>query len=171
LPPARSLPERPCAEAAANGKYKRAFAIFRSKMVRILASLALAAALAACTAHGASRDALLCPGESRATSALQMLFGRAIGTQGEVTEEDWRDFAATTLTPHFPDGLTVFDGSGQFRDAGGTVVRERAKIVLVVVSDAAGAMARAEAVAAAYKQRFRQESVGIVVTPACARFR
>jgi hypothetical protein len=100
-----------------------------------------------------------------------MLFGRAIGTQGEVSEEEWRDFAAAAITPRFPDGLSVLDGSGQFRDRSGTIVRERAKIVLIVVPDTVAAMAQLEAIAAAYKERFRQETVGIVLTPACAAFR
>jgi Protein of unknown function (DUF3574) len=104
-------------------------------------------------------------------TAVQMLFGRAIGPQGEVGEDEWRSFVATAITPRFPDGLTVVDTSGRWRDASGSIVAERSKVVLIVVPDATAAMPRLEAIATAYKQRFRQESVGIIATAACASFR
>jgi hypothetical protein len=140
-------------------------------MLRFASPLLLAAALSACASSTPRDAAPPCAGATERSAAVQMLFGRAVGAQGEVSEEEWRDFAAVAITPRFPDGLSVLDGSGQFRDRSGTIVRERAKIVLIVVPDAAAAMARVDAIAAAYKERFRQESVGIVVTPACAAFR
>ena len=137
-------------------------------MPRLAPALALSAALAACAT---SQQAARCAPGMEAAATVQMLFGRAIGTEGEVSDAEWRDFAATAITPRFPDGLTVLDASGQFRDGAGATIREPAKVVLIVVPDAAAAMARVDAIAADYKQRFRQEAVGIVVTPSCAAFR
>jgi hypothetical protein len=104
--------------------------------------------------------------------AVQLLFGRAIGTQGEVSDAEWQDFLATVVTPAFPDGLTVYDTRGQWRDAAtGAPERERSNVVTILLDDPAASRARIDAVADAYKQRFRQDAVGIVVTPACVAFR
>jgi hypothetical protein len=104
--------------------------------------------------------------------AVQLLFGRAIGTQGEVTEAEWQDFLATVVTPAFPDGLTVADTRGQWKDvATGALVRERSSVVTLLIDDPAAARARLDAVADAYKQRFKQDAVAIVVAPACVTFR
>ena len=138
-------------------------------MFRIAPTLLIAAALGACAASAPPGDAT-CAGDTVPAATVQMLFGRAIGAQGEVGDSEWRDFVATAITPRFPDGLTVIEGEGQFRGASGAVLRERAKIVMIVVPDAAAAMERIDAIAETYKTRFRQDSVGVVITPACARF-
>ncbi len=136
-------------------------------------ALPAALLLASCAPHAMHQVRDDCgsrAGESR--RAVQFLFGRAIGTQGMVGEAEWEDFLARTVTPAFPDGLTVFDAKGQWRDtATGAVVSEPSKIVLVLVADPAAAMPRIEAVADAYKLRFNQQAVGIVSQPACAVFR
>ena len=33
-----------------------------------------------------------------------------------LTDAEWTEFAARTITPNFPDGFTVFDGDGQWRN-------------------------------------------------------
>jgi Protein of unknown function (DUF3574) len=130
-----------------------------------VAALLVAANLAACAQH------LPCD-SAQAKYSAQLLFGRAIGTQGEVSETEWQDFLATSVTPAFPEGLTVTDTQGQWRDATtGALVRERSKVVTLLIDDPAAARPRIEAIADAYKQRFKQDAVGIVVTPACVAFR
>jgi len=116
--------------------------------------------------------ALLPCGQAETRYAAQLLFGRAIGAQGEVSDAEWQDFLATAVTPAFPEGLTVTDTQGQWRDsATGALVRERSKVVTLLVEDAAAVRPRLEAIADAYKQRFHQDAVGIVITPACVAFR
>jgi hypothetical protein len=130
---------------------------------RLISALILAAVLASCAP-------LPCgPAETR--YAAQLFFGRAIGTQDEVSETAFQDFLASTVTPAFPDGLTVVDSHGQWKDATGTVVRERSKVVTILFADPAATRPRLDAIADAYKQRFRQEAVAIVIAPACVAFR
>lgn len=131
---------------------------------RPIGALLIAATLASCTP-------LPCgPAETR--YAAQLFFGRAIGTQGEVGESEFQDFLAGMVTPAFPDGLTVIDGQGQWKDAGtGALVRERSKVVTILVDDPAAVRPRLDAIADAYKQRFRQDAVAIVIAPACVAFR
>jgi hypothetical protein len=139
-------------------------------MPRWLGVAALAAVLSA-TAPAAAGESASCPlaGQSAMTEA-ELFFGLAIKGRGPVTAPEWRDFAADTLTRIFPLGFTVTDGSGQWMDSERhRIVRERAKVV-VVVADSAGLADKLSAVARVYKKRFRQQSVGIVTRPVCAAF-
>jgi hypothetical protein len=131
----------------------------------LLAVLLLA--LTGCTGP----QALICHGTQRSAAVAELLFGRNIGGHLGVSEAAWRPFLAREVTPRFPDGLTVVDASGQWRDpARGTIVREPSKIVTIVLPDSADNHARLEAIVEAYKRRFRQQSVGLMVRPACVTF-
>ena len=48
------------------------------------------------------------------------------------------------------------------------IVRERSKLVIIVA--AADAQDKVDAIVDAYKRKFRQQSVGVVVRPACVSF-
>lgn len=101
----------------------------------------------------------------------ELMFGRHIGGRLGVSERQWTRFVARELTPRFPDGLTVLDAQGQWRDrARNAVVREPSKIVIVLIADEASARERLAAAAAAYKARFKQQSVAVLTRPVCAAF-
>jgi hypothetical protein len=75
------------------------------------------------------------------------------------------------LTPRFPDGLTVFDAAGQWRDpASKKTVRESSKIVLIVLPGNADDIPRLNEIAETYKRRFKQQAVGMILRPACVSF-
>lgn len=99
----------------------------------------------------------------------ELYFGRNIGARLGVSERQWARFRDSELTPLFPDGLTVIDGKGQWRN-GAPIVREPSKIVIVMTADDAAARARIAAATAAYIKRFHQKSVGVVTQPVCAAF-
>lgn len=100
-----------------------------------------------------------------------MMFGRNIGGKLGVTDKLWAAFLAREVSPRFPDGLTVFDTTGQWRD-GKTkaVIRERSKIVRIIMPGDDSANEKIGAIASAYKTQFHQDSVGIVTRPACVSF-
>jgi hypothetical protein len=99
------------------------------------------------------------------------MFGRSIAGHLRVGGAAWSRFLAREITPRFPDGLTVLDAAGQWRDpVGGRLVREPGKMVIIVTADEAPASERIAAIVAAYKQRFRQRSVGVVSRSVCAAF-
>jgi hypothetical protein len=101
----------------------------------------------------------------------ELLFGRKIGDRVGVSEADWARFLDREITPRFPDGLTVLEGRGQWRDpARKTIVREPSKVVEIVLPGQADDLDRIVAIAAAYKKRFRQQSVAVIVRPACVSF-
>jgi hypothetical protein len=134
-----------------------------------------ASAIAACglVAAGvcAGTPALSCNAPLRSMQRIELMFGRNMRDHLRVGDAAWARFLAREITPRFPDGLTVLDAAGQWRDpAGGRVVREPSKLVIIVTPDSAPADDRIAAIVAAYKHRFRQKSVGIVTSPACAAF-
>lgn len=112
-----------------------------------------------------------CPAGQSAAREVRLVFGRNIAGAPGVSEADFRGFMDAELTPRFPDGLTVIDAQGQWRGASAAVEREPSKLVILVlpvgVKDAG---AKLEAARAAYKVRFRQESVMILSQPVCAGF-
>lgn len=88
-----------------------------------------------------------------------------------MSDAAWRHFVAREITPRFPDGVTVTNATGQWRDsASGKMVREPSKRVEIVLLGRAGDDARLDAVVAAYKRRFHQYSVGLIVQSACVSF-
>jgi hypothetical protein len=102
---------------------------------------------------------------------IELMFGRNIAGRFRVGEAAWSRFLAREITPRFPDGLTVLDAAGQWRDpVGGRLVREPGKMVIIVTADDAPVGDRIAAIVVAYKQRFRQRSVGVISRPVCAAF-
>ena len=137
--------------------------------VSILRRRAAAVGLLALTAVGApatAQPALQCSAGQQPWVVADLLFGRE-----HVSEAGWSRFVATELTPRFPDGFTVLDARGQWRAPGGTrIAKERSKVVMIAMPPAADNEARLQEVVDAYKRRFRQQSVGLIVRPACVSF-
>jgi len=109
---------------------------------------------------------LTCNGAQKAWMVADLLFGRS-----RVSEANWARFLAAEVTPRFPDGFTVFDARGQWRDpAGQKISRERSKVVTIAMPPGADNDERLQKIIEAYKTRFKQQSVGLIVRPACVSF-
>jgi hypothetical protein len=116
---------------------------------------------------GCQAPACPLPGQNRADS-LKLYFGRDIPGGGFVTDQAWSAFAASVLTPAFPDGFTAYEALGQWRNPqDGKVVRERS---FVVESVGPVSPPQIKGVIDTYRTRFRQISVGQVTTEVCAAF-
>jgi len=100
----------------------------------------------------------------------EVLVGRNIPGGGEVSDSAWNEFVASYVTPRFPEGLTMIDGNGQWRNAAGVVERERGKILLLTHGDDAASQRKVDEVAVEYKRRFKQEAVMRIRTPVCVHF-
>jgi Protein of unknown function (DUF3574) len=135
----------------------------------VLASVVLASGAARPLA--AETPALSCSGTQRPRQVAELLFGRDIGHRRGVSETAFAHFVASELTPRFPDGLTISDATGQWREtAGGGIVREATKRVDIVLPGGADSQAKLDAVVKAYKRKFHQQSVGVIVQWACVSF-
>jgi hypothetical protein len=112
----------------------------------------------------------LLPQEERMLVA-ELFFGRGIEGREPVTDAEWAEFAARTITPNFPDGFTVLDGAGQWRNPRtGAIARDPTTILLAAVKREPDLAQRLSAVIDAYKQRFDQQSVGIITRESCGAF-
>ena len=113
----------------------------------------------------------VCPAGMDSFTELNVYFGLEKGSGQTVTEEEWQSFLADTVTPHFPDGLTVLDAQGQWFDTdGGRLYRESTKLlnVLVPADAAASGVDAIHAISDVYKRRFEQQAVFYTSLPACA---
>ncbi|WP_329340959.1 DUF3574 domain-containing protein [Streptomyces sp. NBC_00663] len=81
-----------------------------------------------------------------------------------VTDKQFTRFVDQEVTPDFPDGLTVQNGRGQWRDASGTIEKERSYelILLYPVAQAGASDRKIEEIRRAYEKAFGQEAVGRV---------
>jgi hypothetical protein len=109
---------------------------------------------------------ITCTAPQSAMLDVELLLGR-----GSASDARWRAFLAREVTPRFPDGLTVYETYGQWRDSKrNVIVREKSRVLRIIVPADAPVSDKIAAVAEAYKKQFRQQSVGIVSRPACVSF-
>jgi len=121
--------------------------------------------------NSASAQPVACSAPLKPQQVAELLLGRKIGDRFGVSETQFLNFLDREITPRFPDGLTVYDARGQYRDSErNRIVREPSKVVMIVLPGHPEDMARLNEIADAYKKRFRQQSVGILLRPACVSF-
>lgn len=119
-----------------------------------------------CHAGHAAAQALVCTPPQSAMLDIELMLGR-----GKASEARWRAFLAREVTPRFPDGLTVYETTGQWRDpATKAIAREKSRVLRIIVPGDTPPRDKIAAVAHAYKQQFAQKSVGVVIRPACVSF-
>jgi hypothetical protein len=127
-------------------------------------------ALGGCAMAAPGATGHACRVEAAAMARVELLFGRARPGGGAVGDAEWADFLDREVTPRFPDGLTVFDGAGQWRGRDGAIVREPSHLLVIWYRPSATSEADIEAIRAAYKKRFSQESVLRVDDVSCVAF-
>ena len=132
-----------------------------------------AAAIILALARPASADAQSseCHAGLKRQEVAELLFGRKIGDRLGVSEAQWARFVDREISPRFPDGLTVLDAQGEWRDtARKIIVHEPSKLLEIVLPGKPDDIDALNRIAQAYKSRFRQQSVGILVRAACVSF-
>ena len=112
-----------------------------------------------------------CLGGQRPTQVAELMFGRNIGRRLGVNEAEWSRFVDNEIVSRFPKGLTVVNAAGEWRDeATNRILREPSKVVQIVLPGQVEDIARLNEIVAAYKRRFKQLSVIMIVRPACVSF-
>ena len=121
--------------------------------------------LVALHANFARSDNLTCMPPQQPMLDIELMLGRS-----KASEARWAQFLAREVTPRFPDGLTVYETTGQWRDPATKIIAPEKSRVLRIIAPADAAADKIAAVAQAYKKQFRQKSVGIVTRQVCASF-
>jgi hypothetical protein len=99
-----------------------------------------------------------------------LYFGTGKPRGGTVTPAEWGEFLKSTVTPRFPQGLTVSPASGQWRGADGAIVQEASQVLQLVHPDDDTSENAVQALVAAYKTQFEQEAVLRVKARTCVSF-
>jgi hypothetical protein len=89
----------------------------------------------------------------------------------DVAEMRWRGFLEKEVTSRFPDGLTVFDAYGQWRDRGRDAPsRLWTKVLVILHEDTPANRAAIDAIRVAWKASTHHKSVLLVTMPADVSF-
>ncbi|MEV5198243.1 DUF3574 domain-containing protein [Streptomyces sp. NPDC053720] len=92
----------------------------------------------------------------------RLLFGTERPDGGpDVTDHQFLAFIDDEVTPRFPNGLTIQDGRGQWRDSNGVIERERSYelTLLYPASEARVRDIQIERIRDAYEKAYAQDSV------------
>ncbi|HUJ25983.1 MAG TPA: DUF3574 domain-containing protein [Myxococcales bacterium] len=95
-----------------------------------------------------------------ATAQVQstLFFGLSRPGGPDVSAAEFDGFVETQIAPRFPDGFTLLEGAGRWREAGGRVRSEPSRL-LIVVHAPGDADRLLREIAASYRDRFGQEAV------------
>ena len=109
-------------------------------------------------------------GNSSAPQVRTTLYFSTTRPTGAVSELEWQLFLRDEVTTRFPDGLTVWDAQGQWKNRSGRIAHDTSKILLVVHPDTAKARASIQEVIETYRKMFEQESVMRETASVCISF-
>ncbi|GAA4038801.1 DUF3574 domain-containing protein [Streptomyces shaanxiensis] len=138
----------------------------------VLTAVGLLLAVGAPTAYATLDDdtsaapaASSAPARGEPYIETRLFFGTARPDGGPaVTDKQFMAFVDKEVTPDFPDGLTIQSGRGQWRDASGTIEKERSYelILLYPRAQAQSSDRKIEEIRRAYEKAFGQEAVARV---------
>ncbi|MFI6724397.1 DUF3574 domain-containing protein [Streptomyces sp. R-74717] len=103
----------------------------------------------------------------------RLLFGTERPDGGpDVTDRQFLAFIDEEVTPRFPNGLTIQDGRGQWRDSHGVIERERSYelTLLYPASEARVRDVQIERIRNAYEKAYAQDSVARIEEHTTADF-
>ena len=130
------------------------------------AAILLALSLAGCATRPAPPPSPCLAGQEQLRTA-QLYLGRK-AADWPVTETELRRFVDQEITTRFPDGVTVLDGGGQWSED--QLMRDAAKVVMIILPAKGDVLAKVDAVRAAYQTQFKQDTLLQVTQPACVAF-
>jgi hypothetical protein len=156
---------------------RRILARARTGALLTLASLLALGTLGSGLSMGDARDPArpalagpACRGSAKTLARVEMLFGTLRPDASSVSDEEWSRFLDEEVTPRFPSGLTVLQGAGQWRGRHPSVTKEQSKILVIWHEPTSRAETDIEAIRAAYRTRFNQDSVMRVDGVSCVSF-
>ena len=134
---------------------------------RRAAAAATASASLLCSACAVSPAA---PQPADAWLRCELFFGQSIPGGGQVSTEQWQAFVDREVTPRFPQGLTVLQAQGQWRNAQGGIDREASRVLVMLLPADTARGPLMDELRSRYRVQFHQEAVGRACTLADVRF-
>ena len=100
-----------------------------------------------------------------------LFFGRNNIHNEEVVIDDlWKNFLSSTITPFFPDGLTVYDAIEPLK-VQGAFIKERTKVVMILVEHGNSKdLANIHRIVNQYRVNFNPSKAFITRQEVCASF-
>jgi len=91
----------------------------------------------------------------------ELYFGSLRSDKPPVSEQDFLGFLNGTITPLFPNGLTLLTGLGQFLNSQGDIQQEQSWLLILLypVEERRDNNGKIELIRENYKKEFEQESV------------
>ena len=109
---------------------------------------------------GAGDSALIPPFPAELFARTELFFGSLRSDKPPVSEEDFLGFLNDTITPLFPNGLTLLTGLGQFLGSQGIIQEQSWLLILLYpVGERLDNNGKIELIRENYKKEFEQESV------------
>lgn len=105
----------------------------------------------------------------RTMTRNEVYFGLSRPAGPAVTEAEFRQFVEVEVAARFPDGFTIVPAQGHWREADGDVVAEESRL-LVLYSTTRADAAEVDELCRLYRERFGQEAVLKVSSPARVEF-
>lgn len=137
-------------------------AVYRNRLQNSFGALLLVVLFAGCGAMNVTP----CKGDERLAVQELLYFGTDTPS-GQITPEAWAQFLREMVTPRFPEGLSTWQASGQWRSVSGEIIREPSYVVSLVHPDGPLLNKAIQEIIIAYKTRFHQEAVLRVKATVC----
>src|SRR5438067_11025991 len=110
-------------------------------MQRLIAALAM-------IVSGCAALAPVCSTGLAPMNQAELFFG------GSIDRAEWQNFIDQEVTPRFPDGFTVIETRGEWRNRMGMISREAGHEVLIVFAPARDVQITLQDIREAYNRRF-----------------
>lgn len=89
---------------------------------------------------------------------VELYFG--LSEKGKpITPQKWQSFVDNYITPSFPDGLTILDAYGQWRNEKKQIIKEKSKVVVLICAINDQTVKSVDAIKKKYCELYHQESV------------
>jgi hypothetical protein len=110
---------------------------------------------------GADGGVTIPPFPAELFARTELFFGSLRAAKPPVSEEDFLGFLNDTITPLFPNGLTLLMGLGQFLNSQGVIQQEQSWLLILLypAGERQDNNGRIEEIREEYKKAFEQESV------------
>lgn len=129
-----------------------------------------ATSAATSTAQPVAEPAAVCRDGSTVFQRVQLIFAGPRAKDGKTSDELLQAFLAEEVTPRFPEGLTLWNATGQWRTRPGRVGTIPSRVLLIWYEPTAKAEQDIEAIRESYKARFSQKSVMRIDGTDCVSF-